>query len=286
VLVAARKEAEAAARAAGVTVRGIDDIEGFEAVRRLFDTVWQPGPGDEPVTRGMLNALVHCGNYCGAAMAGDQMVGASVGFLGQVPEPLLHSHVTATLPCHAGRGIGYALKLHQRYWSLSRGLKVITWTYDPLIRRNAYFNTCKLGALPVEYLIDFYGEMNDAINAGQGSDRLLSRWELVRPHRPGPVPKHTYELLGVAGDEPARALTAGDVLDERALDADVVAVAVPYDLEALRTARPAVAARWRLAVRETLGRLMHDGWQVFDVTRDGRYLLRPAADEASVTRAE
>jgi len=34
---------------------------------------------------------------------------------------------------------------------------VIAWTYDPLIRRNAYFNLVKLGARPVEYLRNFYG---------------------------------------------------------------------------------------------------------------------------------
>ena len=53
---------------------------------------------------------------------------------------------------------------------------MITWTYDPLILRNAWFNASKLGAFPREYLIDFYGEMPDAVNAGQGSDRLVVGW--------------------------------------------------------------------------------------------------------------
>ena len=55
---------------------------------------------------------------------------------------------------------------------------MIAWTYDPLIRRNAYFNLAKLGARPVEYLPNFYGAMDDAINGGTETDRMLVRWEL------------------------------------------------------------------------------------------------------------
>ena len=57
----------------------------------------------------------------------------------------------------------------------------MTWTFDPLVRRNAYFNTVKLAARPVNYLVDFYGEMTDEINTGQGSDRLLVQWPLLAP---------------------------------------------------------------------------------------------------------
>ena len=61
----------------------------------------------------------------------------------------------------------------------ARTSTTVTWTYDPLIRRNAFFNLTRLGARPVEYLVDFYGEMTDAINAGQGSDRLMLHWDLA-----------------------------------------------------------------------------------------------------------
>ena len=55
---------------------------------------------------------------------------------------------------------------------------MIAWTYDPLIRRNAYFNLVKLGARPVEYLRNFYGTMDDAINGGTETDRMLVHWDL------------------------------------------------------------------------------------------------------------
>ena len=64
-----------------------------------------------------------------------------------------------------GRGhqVGHALKMHQRRWALERGLSTITWTFDPLVARNAYFNLAKLGATPVHYYEDFYGELGDEL---------------------------------------------------------------------------------------------------------------------------
>ncbi|WP_353649627.1 GNAT family N-acetyltransferase [Nakamurella sp. A5-74] len=278
----AAADAEAAAAAAGVRIVDVHDVDGFEDVRVLFDAVWQPDPGDEPVTRGLLNALVHCGNYCSAAFVGDRMVAASMGFLGLLPEPLLHSHITAVLPDRVGSGVGRAIKLHQRWWALQRGLQVITWTYDPLIRRNAYFNAVKLGALPVEYLVDFYGEMNDAINAGQGSDRLLSRWDLLQPHRSRPSSAPVRELITVVdgipvlSEDPRSVATEVLAADQRAAPGAGrmrLSITLPADVEALRAADPVTAARWRAVVRHSLGSLMDLGWRVVDVSRDQGYLM-------------
>ena len=52
----------------------------------------------------------------------------------------------------------------------------MTWTFDPLVRRNAHFNLAVLGATVDEYLVDFYGPLPDAVNAGDESDRLLVVW--------------------------------------------------------------------------------------------------------------
>ncbi len=82
------------------------------------------------------------------------------------------------MPAGLGRSVGFALKVHQRAWCLRRDVRVIAWTYDPLIRRNAYFNLVKLGARPVEYLRNFYGVMDDVINGGTETDRMLVHWDL------------------------------------------------------------------------------------------------------------
>ena len=126
------------------------------------------------VTVELLTAISHSGGYVAAAFDHDRMVGASVGFLADHHgEPALHSHVTGVSASMRHAGIGRAIKLHQRAWAAERGLAWITWTFDPLVRRNAWFNIALLGADVDAYLPSFYGEMTDAINAGDDSDRLL-----------------------------------------------------------------------------------------------------------------
>lgn len=290
----AYKAAALAARSAGVVIRSAEDNETFERVQVMINTVWQPEPSDVPVTRGLLAALVHAGNYGAVAFDilaskddhGTDVVGASVGFLGLHPGPVLHSHITGIVPTATRRHIGRALKLHQRAWALERGLSRITWTYDPLVRRNAFFNAARLSALPSEYLVDFYGVMHDAINAGQGSDRLLCSWDLSAPAVLAAAQGHFTEttsadllaagartVVSVVGDRPEIASGWAEMAVEVQKEVGILLVQVPEDIEQLRKQDPAIGVLWRTAIRETLGAMLPAGWRVLGVTRDGYYQL-------------
>ena len=192
----AEEAARRAAGAAGVSIRELASIEDLEAAVALFDEIWHPEPGTQPISAELMRALSKAGNYVAGAYEGDRLVGASVAFLGAPPGQVLHSHVTGTA---IGRGIGFALKLHQRAWALTRGLERITWTYDPLVLRNAHFNLAKLGARPEEYLPSFYGAMDDAINAGDESDRVLAVWRLTQPHVLAAARREPYAPAGPGG---------------------------------------------------------------------------------------
>ncbi|MDP9849715.1 putative GNAT superfamily acetyltransferase [Streptosporangium lutulentum] len=253
----------------GAVLRELHLIEEFEDVFRLFDDIWRPDPGSAPVTVEMMRALSHAGNYVAGAYDGDRLVGASVAFLGAPPGQVLHSHVTGA---SIGRGIGFALKLHQRAWALERGLERITWTYDPLVRRNAHFNLAKLGARPEEYLPSFYGAMDDAINAGDESDRVLAVWRLSEPHvlaaarrRPHP-PRVPSGAVAALSDRDGRPVLG------RA-DARTVLVAVPEDIEGLRRTDPGAAKAWRHAVRDVLGGLLSEGASITGFHRGSCYVV-------------
>jgi predicted GNAT superfamily acetyltransferase len=265
----ATRHAKRAARHSGVEVRELHEIAEFELVVALFDGIWKAQPGNEPITVELMVALSHSGNYVSAAFEGTRLVGASVGFLAGPPGTTLHSHVTGTA---AGRGIGFALKLHQRAWALAQGLGQISWTYDPLVRRNAYFNIAKLGARPEEYLPSFYGRMADVINAGDESDRLLAVWRLTEPHvltacssatRTSPRPAGAVVALDGECDRPVQGR----------MDGRILLVATPQDIEALRRTDTAAAMAWRRAVRDALGGLMHGGARVTGFTTDGYYIV-------------
>ncbi|NUR73310.1 MAG: GNAT family N-acetyltransferase [Hamadaea sp.] len=226
---------------ADLAITELDDVHRLSDVAELLRRVWAADSADQILNLSTLRALAHAGNYVVGAYRDGQLVGASVAFRG---DDHLHSHVTGVVRGGQGAGVGHALKHHQREWSLRHGISRIRWTFDPLVRRNAYFNLRKLGAVATEYLEDFYGALTDGINTGEPSDRLYVCWELDQPTE---VP----EVAGATRFVPT-----------------------PPDIEGLRAADPAAAQRWRYAVREGLQEPMATGWTVAGFTEDGAYALK------------
>ena len=125
-----------------VDIRAVDDPAEMQRMVTLFNQVW--GTTTPLVGTELLRAVQHAGGYVAAAYLGDQVVGASLGFLGRhLDQPSLHSHVTGVLPGVRRTGLGRAMKLHQQAWAADHGLAWVTWTFDPLVRRNAWFNIAR-----------------------------------------------------------------------------------------------------------------------------------------------
>ncbi|WP_091291971.1 GNAT family N-acetyltransferase [Amycolatopsis xylanica] len=269
---APEQAADTAAATSGVTVRELAEVPDLTAVCQLFDSIWQrEEPGAGPVTPELLRAMVSSGNYVSGAFDGGELLGACFGFFGSPAKSALHSHIAGVSAKGMGRGLGFALKLHQRAWALRQGVTAISWTFDPLIRRNAYFNLTKLAADPAVYLPNFYGRMRDTINGTGDTDRLMVTWDLL-----------SDPVCAAAFGEPRRALPSGEpVLLADAggrpvvasADTPVVLVGIPPDIEAVRRADPELGTAWRVALREVLHGLMADGARVVGFDRAGGYVV-------------
>jgi len=247
-------------------VREVAELEELRAMADLFAAVWRSPAGERPISHEILRALAHAGSYVAGAFDGGRLLGGSAGFVGFAGEQLLlHSHITGVAPDVQGRHVGLALKLHQRDWCLERAIDVVTWTFDPLIRRNAWFNLQRLGARIVGFEPDFYGAMTDGVNAGDASDRCLVRWDLADAGE--------RLLLEVGEAVPVLTPTSDGLPMVVASDADVRACFVPEDAVALRVDDPGLASAWRFAFRDAFGRALDDGLVVTGITRDGWYLL-------------
>lgn len=253
----------------GITIRPVDDLEGCRAVDALFCAIWGLPASAQFVPPPLLLVMAHAGNYLVAAHDNDRLVGASMGFLGmEGTAPILHSHITGLVPEAQGRALGFALKQHQREWCLARGIRTIEWTFDPLVRRNGYFNLQKLGATVTAYYANYYGPMTDGINQGDESDRCLVRWELERTEpRPNSVQAEAAIVLAEEDGRPAHHLVAHDGAP--------LLVYVPEDILAVRQADPASAKQWRVAVREAMGDAIAGGYAATAMTKDGAYVLTP-----------
>ncbi len=215
----------------------------------LAERVW----GAPPVSRPIARAQAFAGWYLAVASDPAGLLGMCAGFVGVRDDGLhLHSHLAAVLPSAQGRGIGRALKHHQRDWCLERDIGHMSWTFDPLVRRNARFNLHQLGAVGERYLVDLYGEMDDEINRGQPSDRLLVRWDLTSDR--------TIRALGAPLPTPPP---------------DGGGVPTPEEIVALRSDDPAGALRWRLAVRAAMVEAFDAGLRPSAIDADGCYVFTP-----------
>ena len=286
VLAEAVATAERAARAADVEVIELRTMTDMTEACELLDRVWRPGAGNPLMAPALLKVLSYCGSHVVAAVRDARVIGVCVGLLADWG---LHSHIAGVEDAGRGAGVGRALKLHQRAWALARGIESVTWTFDPLISRNAYFNLVRLGAVADEYLTDYYGPMHDGLNAGTPSDRLLVRWRLADPA--------VRRALAEAAEPTVPDTEGAEIL----LEADQVGrpmrrrsgprrgttclIGIPRDAEAMRVADPGLAAEWRLALREVLGESMAAGGTVTGFTRDGWYVVEQNSDQGKESKA-
>lgn len=257
-------------------IRELTAHEEFVTLGKLLAEIWSSS--ESPMSADLLTAMAHSGTYIAGAFEGDRMIGGLVGWLGiRSHEVLMHSHILGVLPGDQARGLGFDLKQHQRRWCLERGVKVMEWTTDPLVRRNVYFNLAKLGAEAPEYLVNFYGEMRDGINAREESDRLLIRWALdsEKAERAATGDVLDLEAEKLRGWSDSAILSVGpDGEPVTAMrQARVLICQVPDDIVALRSSNPALARRWRLALRDALGGAMARGYAINGASKSGWYVL-------------
>lgn len=217
-------------------------------ISQVFDEVWSVTTMVSPE---IIVASLHNGGYGAIVESGGKPIGAAFAIVGRPLEgesqPNLHSHAAGVVAHRAGHGIGEAIKVHQWKWAKEHGFATVTWTFDPLVRRNAWFNIVKLGVQVLGYHVNFYGELDDGINAGEQSDRVLVRWQVEGLDAP-PV------------GEPIQVRPDDEV------------VPTPADIESLRKTNRAESSRWREMQRGQF--LAAKDLSVVGLTHDFEYVLR------------
>lgn len=280
----AQAAAQSAAQAAGVVVSDEGSIAGFLEIEALFNQVWLLPPGESAIPSELLRSISHAG--CNVTAARDQ-TGRIIGAAAAIVTPRspskqaqsMYSLIAGVASGLSDRGVGFALKQHQRAWGLARDLTEMTWTFDPLVSRNARFNLSKLGAYASEYAIDFYGPMQGDMNANDESDRLVAVWPLMSDEsaacsedRPIPAERPSWrptDVLRFGPDGDPVLVSAHGVLWCR----------VPTDIVALRAQNPQVATEWRRSIRSIFTDVFASGHIARGVSPDGWYRFAPGGTE-------
>jgi len=283
-----------------------ETVAEFHACEDLQMAVWA-GSEREIVPYDILRAIVHAGGTVVGAWDGDQMVGMALSFVAFGAEGTYHhSHLLGVLPAYRRWGVGWRLKMAQRMFVLAQGLRLMTWTFDPLESANAHLNFAKLGVISRTYLPDFYGAMPEALNAGLPSDRLLVEWRLDAPHVLGRLATAASSatfgplvsadsldapyLLRMAGDgSPLSPLSLGGKPGARGSGGGLerYRIEIPAHIQALKATDAAHALAWRLATRAAFTDALARGYLVTDYRAPrfhrpecGCYLLsQPVADQ-------
>jgi predicted GNAT superfamily acetyltransferase len=273
----AQIEADEAAERAQVRIAEPCDEADARLVSEAGTAVWGPRGTLAP---NELQALVHAGSPVHLATdlrtSGNPVVGFALGFLGWTPFLHVHSHQVGVIEGERRRGIGYALKLAQRVTCLAQGLTDMRWTFDPLVRRNTYFNVEVLGARAASFHPEFYGAMTDSINTGDVSDRLEAVWTLTDP-----LPSRAARAADLGTDdgrEPLLLVRDGWPRPTGTAPRPGALLPVPEDYERLRRDEPDRARAWRSACRELLQTAYGTGLRVGRVTPSGYALV--SGDEA------
>lgn len=235
----------------------VGNASDAECMSSFFKTVWTDG--DEVIPFDLVLAAKHVGGYATIAKLDGRVVGASFGFLGTFSShQVLHSHVTAaTVP-----GVGYKLKLHQLSWAQERKITGITWTFDPLVRRNCVLNFEKLSAIAVSYLPNFYGTMTDSINLGDDSDRVFVYWQAGDSPRSQKKAANVSVLVNKNG-APQILIPPSSLLENN----QSFWIELPADIEALRKSNLSLAREWRKSVRGALQPALDLGWLIGEMNR-------------------
>lgn len=259
----------------GIAVRPVATRDEARAAAELFDHVWRE---QRVIGTPLLWAMASHGGQVLAAFDDDRVVGAQVGVIGLVDgRPALHSHITGVLPGVQHRGVGFELKLAQRAWCLERDIERVTWTFDPMVARNAYFNLVKLGAVAVRFHRDYYGEMPDAFNRGDRTDRLEVVWELTsdRVRRalgelPGAEPEQRFFAPAMVLNHEGHPVVSRE---PRLGPERLLSVSVPPDYHALRESDPKTARAWRDAVGRALEEAFAVGYRATAFAKDDEHSL-------------
>lgn len=271
---------------ATIEIRPLYNLTEMKAAVELQKIYW--GEDLESVIPAhMLFSLATNGGHVLAAFDGERMVGVLIGFLGTNMEEQdrpamanLHfvSKRMVILPEYRGQGIGYKLKLAQRSLAMRQGVRLVVWTFDPLLAANAHLNVRKLGGISYRYLENYYGTSDDGGLAKLGSsDRLQVEWWVTNR-------RVEERITGTRGDLSLKQYLDAytPIVNPAEFNDDLprpaatfsrpsgalVLVEIPAQYELMMERDPQLAQTWRSHTRDVFKMLFSMGFVVTDFMRE------------------
>lgn len=260
-----------------LTIRDLRTIEDLNQAIAVEKEVW--GSADDDLTSPTFAiASREAGHLWLGAFDGEKLAGYAFAFHAMEGGKVsLHSHMLAVREQYREYDLGTKLKLAQRERALAQHIHEITWTFDPLLSKNAHLNFAKLGVVSNTYKVDFYGLDSSSILHQNGTDRLWVRW---------PIASRRVEGRLRGKNNRAEMLEALSILhplvtfngEGKPLGSDLatalarqrIAIEIPSNINEIEKADPALAGKWRESTREAFTQALNAGFFVAEFCRNVR----------------
>src|SRR5699024_7689841 len=241
--------------------RALTTMKELALVQELDMKIW----GMDPVPLHQTSTAIKNGGLMLGMFDGEQLIGFSYSFAGMKEgKTYLCSDMLGIDPDYQSQGLGEIMKWKQREHAIDMGYDLMKWTYDPLETKNAKLNLSKLNGICDIYIENCYGNMTDKLNKGLPSDRFEIHWHLKSKHV---AEKQSIAVEGAVmlnkiyiNDEN---LPVFQALENIATDADMYAMVVPKQFQALKLIDHKLAFDWRLKTREYFQKMFAKGFAVF-----------------------
>lgn len=266
-------------------------VNSFDDLRQMIDLqrlIWGENP-EAHIPMHVLHSLAMAGSpIIGAFEDDDLLVGFSVGFFGMdVPQSnrpamanlKIASKRLAVHPDYRSNGIGYQLKIEQRRFANDKGVRMITWPFDPLLSRNAYLYIHKLGAIVRRFVPDYYMDMPGQLESVGASDRFICDWwvtsnrveERINGTRKSLTLQHYLSgetpIVNPGYPRPDGSIAPALEVSLDVEDKHLLLVEIPSDHRPL-VHDPLLGEQWRLHTRELFSRLLGMGYVATDFVHD------------------
>jgi len=266
-----------------IVIRALETVEEIAQAEQIQRVAWTMSDLDIIPTHA-LHAMEHNGAVLLGAFEDDKVIGFVFGVLGTEDNPhhidqmaaarlKMYSVIAGVLPEYQQHDIGYRLKMAQRDFALRIGIRLITWTYDPLESLNARLNIGNLGAVCRRYLPNLHGDMT-GINTGLPTDRFETEWWVAQDRVAARTERKWRPLqlkallsggaLLVNATTPNEAGLPVPPLNYVSRPGNMMLVEIPANFQNLKRVDMPLAQRWRMHTREVFESLFGSGFIVTD----------------------
>lgn len=266
-----------------IIIRSLETMAEIAAAEEVQRVTWTMGDL-EIIPAHAMHAMQHSGAVLLGAFDGEHVVGFAFGIIGteEIPGRIdqvaaarlkIYSVIAGVLPEYQQHDIGFRLKMAQRDFALRIGIRLITWTYDPLESLNGRFNIGKLGAVCRRYLRHFHGDMS-GINNGLQTDRFEVEWWVTQNRVTARAEKKWRPLrmdaLLAGGTVLVNEATVNDQglavppMNYVSRPSNLMLVEIPANFQTIKRADFALAQRWRMHTRDVFENMFDSGFLVTD----------------------